>query len=638
MSIDEMKYSITFLPNDIKVMVPEGMSLLEASGKAGINLNNECGGTGICGKCRVRLLSGKITSNETFILSENERRAGYILACTSFPAGDLTVETPPSAMETGMGIQEKFYDVFNKIEIPFKYDPLVQKIFIECPPPDSYDNRSDLDRLYTSLKQKTGITNFQISPVLLKKLPDLLRNSSWKVTVTFNSTSSPHSILEIEEGDTSGFNYGIVIDAGTTSIEAVAVDLGTGGILRFVSVLNPQSKHGTNISDRLNFAATGNGLLILNDLIIDRINEIISELIIESGVKEESFKSIIISCNTIMMHFILCLNTDRILRSPNVPVTLELPVFAARDINLSPGNAQVFFAPCPGGFVGGDVVSAIISTGLPEKDYLLADIGTNGEVAASIDGAVIFAATSAGPAFEGGGIKWGKRASDGAISRFYFNRQMKDFSLKTIGNKSPNGITGVGLIDFLATLFLSGYVDKKGKFKHRQGTGRFKYIDSEEHFIIHLSDKNEETITITEKELSYLIHTKGALYSGLEFLANQFGKSFDEMDNIYISGAMGGGIDVESGITIGLFPDIDRNKFVFLGNGSLKGALYMLLSREAWNAAMETAQSGAYFDLSMEPAYMNSFISSLFLPHTDISRFPTIIDKLPGNHSEFPET
>ena len=629
-----MKYSITFLPNNTKVSVSEGTSLLEAAGKAGITINSDCGGVGICGKCRVKLLNGKITSHETFILSESERRAGYILACTSFPAGDLTVELPLSASPTETGIHEKFFKAFHKIEIPYKYNPLVKKVFIECPAPDSYDNRSDLDRLYTSLHQKTGATDFQISPGLLRKLPDLLRNSSWNVTVTFNSNSSPHSILEIEEGDTSRHNYGIVIDAGTTTIEAVAADLETGNILHFVSALNPQVKHGSNISDRLNFAATGNGLLILNDLITDRINEIISELIFESGAKEEYFKSIIISCNTVMMHFILCLNTDRILRSPNVPVTLEVPVFTADEINLSPGNALVFFTPCPGSFVGGDVVSAIISTGLPKKDYLLADIGTNGEVAASIDGAVIFAATSAGPAFEGGGIKWGKRASNGAINRFYFNKQMEDFSLKTMGNKTPNGITGVGLIDFLATVFLAGYVDKKGKFKHRAGTKRFTYMDGEEHFIIHFSDKKDETITITEKELSYLIHSKGALYSGLEFLANQFEKSFNEMDNIYISGAMGGGIDVESGITIGLFPDIDREKFIFLGNGSLRGAIYMLLSQEAWDAGLETARSGAYFDLSTEPAYMNSFISSLFLPHTEISRFPNIIGKLPEKFSE----
>lgn len=629
-----MKHTITLLPDNNKVSVPEGTSILEAVNNAGVNINNECGGAGICGKCRVKLLSGKITSHETFILSESDRQAGYILACTSFPSSDLTLELPPSAIASDTGIYEKFYDMFRKIEIPYKFDPLIKKVYVECPLPDSSDNRSDLDRLYTILRQKTGIKNFQISPAMLRRLPDLCRNSSWKVTVTFNCTSSPHYIMEIEEGDTSRFNCGIVIDAGTTSIEAVAVDMVTGNILHFTSVLNPQTKHGVNISDRLNFASTENGLLILNDLIIDRINEIIAELIFESGMKKECFKSIIISCNTVMMHFILCLNTDRILRSPNVPVALEVPPFTAQDINLYPGDALVFFTACPGSFVGGDVVSAIISTGLPQKDYLLADIGTNGEVAASIDGAVIFAATSAGPAFEGGGIKWGKRASDGAISRFYYNRKMEDFSLMTIGNKTPNGITGVGLIDFLATLFLAGYVDKKGKFRKRSGTKRFKYIDGEEHFIIYLSDKNDETITVTEKELSYLIHSKGALYSGLEFLTKRFEKTFDEIDNIYISGAMGGGIDVESGITIGLFPDIDRKKFIFLGNGSLRGSLYMLLSGEAWEKGLETARSGAYFDLGMEPDYMNSFISSLFLPHTDLNLFPNIISKLPEKNSK----
>lgn len=424
---NKTEYSITFLPDDITITVNGETSLLEASDKAGINLNSDCGGAGVCGKCRVKLLSGKITSQETFILSEADRQAGYILACTSFPADDLTVETPVSAMTAESGIYDKFYDLFCKVEIPYKYDPLIKKIFIECPTPDSLDNRSDLDRIYTSLRQKTGITDFHISPSLLKKLPNLLRNSSWKVTVTFNDISSPHNILEIEEGDTSRYNYGIVIDVGTTGIEAVAVDMTAGSILRFISVSNPQIKHGENISDRLNFAARENGLLILNDLIIEKLNEIIAELIFDSGERKEFFKSIIISCNTIMMHFILCLSTDRILRSPNVPVAQEVPMFNSCEINLIPENASVLFIPCPGVFVGGDVVSAIISTGLPKEDYLLADIGTNGEVAASIEGSVIFAATSAGPAFEGGGIMWGKRASVGAISRFNYNRHNERF-------------------------------------------------------------------------------------------------------------------------------------------------------------------------------------------------------------------
>lgn len=178
-------------------------------------------------------------------------------------------------------------------------------------------------------------------------------------------------------------------------------------------------------------------------------------------------------------------------------------------------------------------------------------------------------------------------------------------------------------------------MDKKGKFKHRSGTKRFQYFNDEERFIIYLSDKKEETITVTEKELSYLIHSKGALYSGLEFLANRFEKSFNEINKIYISGAMGGSLNLESAVTIGLFPDIDRTKFIFLGNGSLKGALYMLLSKEAWNSGVKTARSGAYFDLSMEPDYMTSFISSLFLPHTEIDRFPNIINKLSENNSKY---
>ena len=631
MENDKKTYKVTLQPDGTQVEISPGESLLEAATKAGIILNAECGGAGLCGRCKIKLISGKITSKETFLLSEKERKSGYLLACTSFPTGDVVVESPQASFFSRDEVFSSTYETHHAIQNPYKHDPLIEKIFIHCPFPNECDSMSDFDRLSTVLKRKIGIGEFRLSAGLLKKLPELLRNSSWKITITYTRAVSPCEILDIEEGDKTRLNFGIVIDLGTTSIEASAVDLVTGKTLHFCSYLNPQVKYGENVTDRLKFASQKNGLLILNDIIIDKINEIINELIFESGANKEHFKSVMICCNTIMLHFLLGIGTNHIYKPPNIPVVLQPPVFKAQDIHLFPEEALVFFSPCLGSYVGGDVIASLIATGMKEKNYLLVDIGTNGEVAAMTDGACTCAATSAGPAFEGGGVKWGKRASNGAINRFYFNKKKKDFALMTIGNKRPNGICGVGMIDFLSTLMLTGYIDKKGAFNNRAGTSRFRVIDGEKHFVVKTAKNIKDSISITENEVKYLINSKGAIYSGLEFLMTQADSQFEELDKFYISGALGGSIDIESGINIGLFPDIEREKFIFIGNGSLKGGLFMLLSQTAWKKALDTVRGAAYFDLSTEPLYMNSYTSSLFLPHTDLKKFPNVVKKLPEN-------
>jgi len=629
------RFEITFLPENVKIEISGDNNLLEASRKANIPLIADCGGVGACGKCKLKLIGGEVKSRDNFILTENEVREGYILACSSYPETNLVVEVPDSSMPGGLLISGDIIQNVTGKDIPYKFSPLVEKVVVECGE-DSDEPINCLDKLFMAMKKKTGIGNFDIPYELIRKFPILLKDNKYEVSVAFSKLYSPPRILSLETKDKVKECYGIAIDIGTTSIEGILVDMQSGNILNFTSHLNPQVKYGADITSRLDFASRENGLLILGDLILDRINEILLELIFEAGIDKDNVYSIVISGNTIMIHFLLGLDISGIRKDPQVPSALIFPPFRAKEMNFYANpRAMVLIAPGVGGYVGGDLVFSMLATGLPDENFVVVDIGTNGEVATAIDGVYSCASTSAGPAFEGGGIKHGMRATPGAINRVYYSNTHGDFTLITIGNKTPKGICGTGLIDLLANLLITGFIDKKGKFRGRHRTSRIRNLGTHEEFVLAFSDKIEDAITITEQDIDYMIRSKGAIFTGIDFLLKKNEVGFDKIDRFYIAGAMGGLINIENGITIGLFPEIDIDRFTYLGNGSLHGGRLVLLSMQAWKKSLEIAKSSVYFELSNEIEYMSAYSASLFLPHTDLSLFPDVIRKIKENERKF---
>jgi uncharacterized 2Fe-2S/4Fe-4S cluster protein (DUF4445 family) len=626
---EEEKYLVTFMPTGRMVKVGPQVNLLEAARLADIPIIADCGGAGVCGKCRVKVMEGKVRGRDTNNLSLNDGQKDYVYSCNAFPVSDVVLDIPPQSLAMGVHFSVSDNTAISLENTPYAREPLVEKYLLEMTPPKESDGISDLDRLYHALGRATGIPSFTISHKALSALPGVLRKSGWRVTAALDRSCTPPGVLSVEEGDTRKDNYGIVIDIGTTTLEAVIMDIPTGQARYFTSHLNPQAKYGTDIMARLNFASRENGLLVLNDIIMDKINEILMEMAMESGVSKDSVYSLVISGNTVMIHLLLGLDTEGILRHPQIPVALDFPTFRARDLNLYTNpDAPVYITPGVGTYVGGDLISSLIYTGMPDEDFILVDIGTNGEVAMVSDGAVICAATSAGPAFEGGGVKWGMRATMGAINRVFFSRTHKDLAIATIGDSPPVGICGTGLIDVMATLLKTGFIDKKGRFRSRRNTSRIRSVNGVEEFVLAFSQKEEDVISITEQDIDYLLKSKGSLYTGFTFLLEKLEKTEKDVDRFFIAGALGGLLNVENGITIGLFPDLDRDKFHFLGNGSLHGGRILLLSQEAREKARAMAHSAAYFELSQEAGYMNSFTSSLFLPHTDQERFPTVMEQI----------
>lgn len=620
----------------MKINISGDDNLLEASRKAKIPLIADCGGVGACGKCRLKLIEGEIKSEENFILTEREISKGFILACSSYPETDLVVEVPESSIPAGLKISGDIIRNITGKDIPYKFSPMVEKIVVRCDKHYEDDTISYLDRLFMAMKEKTGIRDFNISYELIKKLPLLLKKNSCELSVAFSRFYSPPRILSLEKKDKVKECYGIALDIGTTSIEGILIDMKSGNILNFTSHLNSQIKYGADITSRLNFASGKNGLMILSDLILDKVNEILLELIFESDVDKDNVYSIVISGNTIMIHFLLGLDITGIRKDPHVPSALVFPPFLARELSFyANSEAMVLIAPGVGSYVGGDLIFSILATGLPDENFVIVDIGTNGEVATAIDGLYSCASTSAGPAFEGGGIKHGMRATPGAINRVHYSETNRDFTLMTIGNKTPKGICGTGLIDLLANLLITGFIDKKGKFRGRHRTSRIRNTDAQEEFVIAFSDMDEDVITITGQDIDYLIRSKGAIYTGMDFLLKKNEISIDEIDRFYIAGAMGGLINIENGIVIGLFPEIDIDRFIYLGNGSLHGGRLALLSIQAWKKSLEIARSTAYFELSNEPGYMEAYTASLFLPHTNLNLFPGVIKKIKKTKGNF---
>jgi uncharacterized 2Fe-2S/4Fe-4S cluster protein (DUF4445 family) len=627
-------FRISFLSGYQRVENPEGETLLETMRKADILINADCGGAGTCGKCRVKILRGNYLTTDTNLQHSGDEDGEFVKACTVVPESDLVVEIPKSSVLLKTKPIPEHYEKIDISGFPYKMEPLVRKYYLEIPPPSASDNLNDLERLYRTLTEVTGIENFTIDYRTLMTFTELVREADWKVTVTLCLEQKPALIFDVEEDDTTSEQYAIVIDLGTTTIEALLVDTNKKIIISSVSKLNPQVEYGSDLLSRLNYFKTMRELVDENSSFLSKlkfsicIDEIIKELIAGTGVFSNRISSVFISGNTFMIHFLLGFETEFLRKQPHVPAALSYPVFTGLNLKiLELPFARVFISPGIGAYVGGDLVSSLVATGMPGEDFLLVDIGTNSEAAAVVDGNVICAATSAGPAFEGGGIKNGMRAVSGAINKVNYNPETCQFEFTTIDGYQPTGICGTGLIDTLASLLLAGLVDKKGKLRNKPGHLCIKSNNGVDEIVIHEQAAGDK-ISVTDQDIDYLVKSKGALFAGTDFLLKAAGKTFDEMSKYYIAGALGGYINVESGVMIGLFPDIDRKRFEFLGNSSLIGGLMQLMSCEARKKALEIAQSSAYVELSDEPAYMNGYTSTLFLPHTEMDRFPGVMSIL----------
>jgi uncharacterized 2Fe-2S/4Fe-4S cluster protein (DUF4445 family) len=634
------KYSVTLLPDNKQVEVDSNSTLLTAAAKAGVIINSLCGGDGLCGECRLQVISGKAMADKNAIafFSKDEIEHGFVLACRTKIEDNLVLLIPPkSRLEqekillegTAVAYSEPEKLVLHRSsrQTAFSFDPLVKKVYLELPVPTLADNISDIDRITRELQKVSSYEKYEISLSCLQNLTEKLRAHRWKVTVTFTRHNFVGRILQIESGDTSDKHYGLAVDVGTTTVVVQLINLKTGKVVGVKGSHNLQARYGEDVISRMIFACVRGSLEPVHHAVITNINDLAHALAEEYHVSLPDITSIVAAGNTIMSHFLLNMTPCSIRLDPYVPTTTVYPQIFAREIGIEINPEGILeVAPSIASYVGGDIVAGVLACGMADKPEIrcLIDVGTNGEIVIGNNEWLVCCSASAGPAFEGGGARNGMRATNGAIEKIEINNG--SVSYVTIGKSKPRGICGSGLIDAIYELVRNNIIEPHGKFNESVKSDRLAQIDGELRYVFAWPDETEtgQTISISESEIANLIKSKGAIFAAIKSLVDYVGLSFDQLETIYVAGGFGSSLNIPKAIAIGLIPDIDVKHIQFIGNSSLTGARLALTSISAFEDSLKIARRMTNVELSNYTPFMNEFIAALFLPHTDAKLFPSV--------------
>ncbi len=632
---------LTIQPDNMVLEVEKGESLLEAVRRAGINLASSCGGKGTCGKCKVELISGTVDSKaRTKKLNANE-----VLSCQTFVQDeDVVINIPNDGRRLG-----SHKVLINEVSLPnpFPLQPLFRKIVLTVPEPSLDNNIDDLSRVLVELRRRTGIEDIYFNLPMMQKLPLVLREGNWTVTVGLAMLSCQEAgcgidgcgpegyggcrteVIELEPGENKGPYYGLAIDIGTTTVKINLVDLATGDVVDSGGEYNLQQRYGDDVINRIVYSVDAkNGLNKLQQAVLASINGLVEKMLDRQKIREEQIYTAVVAGNTTMIHLFLGIPANHIRLEPYIPATaLPYPIHARYIGLIMNPDGFVYTLPAVGSYVGGDITSGVLATRLARRDEisLLIDIGTNGEMVLGNRDWQISCACSAGPCFEGGGIKYGMRAMDGAIDKIETGPDY-EITVSTINNKKPQGICGSGLIDIIATFMKSGIIGRTGKFNKSIKHPRLRMGEEGWEFVLVWGKETEHgnDIVILETDIDNVIRAKGAIYGGIRVLMKHVGMSFDDVNEIMIAGGFGNSLNIKDAITIGMLPDVPLEKYRYVGNTSLKGAQMCLTSARAFEEVKEMSRGMTYLDLSVGNDFMEEFVSALFLPHTDFSLFKSV--------------
>jgi len=639
-----MKARVTFLPAAVTVEVSAGTSLIRAARQAGLHINASCGGTGVCGKCRVRIESGTVTGGTSEKLAPEEIEEGIRQACTARVTGDAEVRILDAAglkrgqLTTQVPQRHRAgrhgFDL-DDLKREGLFSPPVEKFFLELPRPDSGDHRSDASRIILALREQYGERHIQIGLTVLRRLRRALREDDFRVTATLARPvhGQGHSRLtQVQPGNWADRNFGLAVDIGTTTVYGELIDKNRSTVLAGEGGYNAQISYGEDVISRMIHAEKGDGLTRMHELVTASINEIIERLLKRCKVDRDEISSITLAGNTAMTHLFLELEPHNIRRSPYVPVSSFYPPIRATDIGLAlADHAVALLYPAVSSYVGGDIVAGVMGSGMyrTDKITLFIDIGTNAEIVIGNRDWLATAACSAGPAFEGGGILHGMRAADGAIEDFSIDPVSLEPMSMTIGQQPARGICGSGLLIMIAELFEAGVLDPRGRFvrdlEHpRLRPGRYGW----EYVVIRAAESGTgQDITLTEVDIDNFIRAKGAIYAGIQTLLAEVGLGVTDLEQVILAGGFGSYIDLDAAMTVGLLPEMDPERIIYVGNGSLMGCRMSELSNHIRRDVVEVIHRTTGFELSEVPAYHGHYTASLFLPHTDLDLFPGARDR-----------
>ncbi len=635
------KHKIVFLPHETQITVPDGETIIHAAMEAGVHVNASCGGEGVCGKCRVLIEEGTVAGGISEKLSQKDQDQGYRLACQAVAQSDLVVRIPvESAMDASALRLYKtprktaHIRVMNFDELKEKglFVAPVEKKFMQLPDPTLQDNLSDITRLISHLKAQHDEHRLDVALSVIRKIPDAIREKDFKVTATLVRPVrdvGKTRLINVQPGDTTSRNYAIAMDIGTTTIYGQVIDLISGEVLAEYGDFNGQISYGEDVITRIVYAEKPGGLERLHEVVMNTINKVLEKIIKQSGIDHQDLSTITLAGNTTMTQLMLKINPRYIRRSPYVPAATLYPPTRAKDLGMAvKDHVSALVFPAVSSYVGGDIVAGVMGSGIyrAEALTLYLDVGTNAEIVIGNKDWLACAACSAGPAFEGGGLKYGMRAEKGAIEDFSIDPLTYEPMIITIGNVRPKGICGSGLITMVATMFEMGIINNLGKFNRDLKTKRIRQADGIYEYVLAWKEETqiERDVTLTEIDIENLIRAKGAIYSGCMTLLAEVGMTLQEIEHIMLAGGFGSYVDLEKAMVIGLLPEMDPAKVTFIGNGSLMGARMSSLTNRIRKDVVEVTHKMTNFELSDTASYMDNYIAALFLPHTDIDQFPKL--------------
>lgn len=630
---------VQFLPAEISVEVLDGTLIHEAAILAGIEqLHLPCGGKGTCGQCLVEIVRGHAEGLGHSHLEDALTASHLVMACQTRVRENLVVRVKET-QDVTMRVTGDSHLLISEDLLPTHEDlsPLAYSRQLTVPDATIEEHYSDWQRLVRELTR--GDLSLQVTTDIqvLRKLAAALRAHDGKVTVTVQESDSILRVLRAESGHHINQVYGLAIDIGTTTCAMQLVNLQDGRVCSSRTSYNAQIRRGADVISRIDYARTAEHLSELRALVLETLHDLLSAVTADTGINAEDISAAFIAGNTTMIHLLLGLPPRHIRSTPYVPTVNIVPTLTAGEVGLHINpHAVLCCAPGVGSYVGGDITAGLLCTELVtnhDEVFLFLDIGTNGEIVLGNADWLVTCACSAGPAFEGSGIKCGMRATAGAIEYVDIVPGGSDLRYDVIGGGKPAGVCGSGLISLLGELFLRGVVDQMGKFNTELPTERLLRTETGTVFVVEWAANTDDgrDLFISEADIENLMRTKAAIYAACALILENVGLDLSAISRVFIAGGFGRYIHVDDAILIGLLPDLAHDKFHYIGNSALTGAYISLLSRKGRRQLLEVASRMTYIDLSSDPHYMDSYVSALFLPHTNIDLFPTVAQQLAQN-------
>ena len=622
-----------------------GDNLLELARRANVAIDAPCSGNGSCGKCRVKLIEGELDTIPSRHITDEEYSEGWRLSCNCKVRSDCTVLVPDiasayqSRMKTADLSSPKeiaiFRDCMDRLKesgIVFDNDYMALDVVMD--PPSLEDTMPDNERLTWGIQAQLEVEQVQIPFAVMEKLASTLREHDFHVCVKGRHDGDKFLCMEIcDPADTA--LVGCAIDIGTTTVTMVLTDLRTGELLAKGSSGNGQIRYGADVINRIIEQGKNGGKKKLQDAILkDTLNPIIANLCKSAGISCRSILQLSVGANTTMNHLFLGVDAESVRMEPYIPSFFSWEGLLAGDLKL-PANplAPVRIAPNIGSYVGGDITAGTLASGIWDSDEmsLFIDLGTNGELVFGNRDFLMSCACSAGPAFEGGDISCGMRATDGAVEAVTIDKDTMEPTLTIIGDPGQKcvGICGSGIIDLISELYRCGIINARGLFaregkrvaRDEHGMGRYVLAEAAE------SETGRE-VAINEVDIDNFIRAKGAIFSAIDTLLQSVDMTPECIDKVYVAGGIGSGINMANAVNIGMFPDVELEKFHYIGNSSLAGAYAMVISDQANEKCTEVGANMTYLELSTYPGYMDSFVAACFIPHTDARLFPSSVQEV----------